>query len=120
MPCPRRNLEPQMGSLLFRDPDLMDLMSRCVTLVDQYGGVRLRADRLPSERPAVRGTPALQGPRGSRRLGPHQVLFGTDSWWELSLGTRIFLGGNPMHMGVYGVLDPTTSMSRIAPMDGEM
>lgn len=48
------------------------------------------------------------------------VLFGSDSFWGLSLGARIFLGGDPMRMGVYGVLDPMTSMSRTGLMDGEM
>ena len=48
------------------------------------------------------------------------VLFGSDSFWGLSLGARILLGGNPMRMGVYGVLDPMTSMSRNSLMDGEM
>ncbi len=34
------------------------------------------------------------------------ALFGTDSFWSLSLGARVFLGGEPMRMGAYGILDP--------------
>ena len=34
------------------------------------------------------------------------------SFWVLSLGTRIFLGGGPMRMGSYGILDPMTAMGR--------
>ena len=34
------------------------------------------------------------------------------SFWVLSLGTRLFLGGGPMTMGSYGVLDPMTMMGR--------
>lgn len=34
------------------------------------------------------------------------ALFGTRSFWSLSFGTRVFLGGEPMRMGAYGVLDP--------------
>lgn len=44
-------------------------------------------------------------------------LFGSTSFWSLSAGFRIFLGGNPMRMGLYGVLDPVTNMShRMEPM----
>lgn len=39
-------------------------------------------------------------------------LFGKTSFWSLSLGARIFLGGDPMRMGLYGVLDPMTGMRR--------
>ena len=39
-------------------------------------------------------------------------LFGTTSFWGLSVGARIFLGGDPMRMGSYGVLDPMTQMNR--------
>jgi hypothetical protein len=38
------------------------------------------------------------------------ALFGRDSFWSLSAGFRIFLGGDPMRMGSYGVLDPMTMM----------
>ena len=37
-------------------------------------------------------------------------LFGTTSFWAISVGARVFLGGNPMRMGNYGVLDPMTAM----------
>lgn len=39
-------------------------------------------------------------------------LFGARRAWGLSLGARIFFGGDPMRMGTYGVLDPMTRMSR--------
>ena len=35
------------------------------------------------------------------------------SFWVLSLGARLFLGGGPMRMGSYGVLDPMTAMGRM-------
>lgn len=34
------------------------------------------------------------------------------SFWVLSLGARLFLGGGPMRMGSYGMLDPMTMMGR--------
>ncbi|MGH7476667.1 MAG: hypothetical protein ACRELD_10285 [Longimicrobiales bacterium] len=40
------------------------------------------------------------------------ALFGTESFWMVSIGARVFLGGQPMRMGAYGVLDPMTSMRR--------
>jgi hypothetical protein len=43
-----------------------------------------------------------------------ETLFGADNFWALSLGARIFLGGDPMRMGTYGVLDPMTVMHRTA------
>ena len=39
-------------------------------------------------------------------------LFGRTSFWAVSLGARVFLGGGPMRMGTYGVLDSMTSMTR--------
>jgi hypothetical protein len=41
------------------------------------------------------------------------VLFGRSSFWSLSAGFRVFLGGDPMRMGSYGVLDPMTRMHRM-------
>jgi hypothetical protein len=41
-----------------------------------------------------------------------EALLGTDSFWSLSAGFRIFLGGGPMRMGAYGVLDPMSVMHR--------
>ena len=38
------------------------------------------------------------------------------SFWVMSLGARLFLGGGPMRMGSYGVLDPMTMMGRMMPM----
>lgn len=39
-------------------------------------------------------------------------LFGSTSFWTVSLGARVFLGGGPMRMGSYGVLDAMTHMQR--------
>ena len=39
-------------------------------------------------------------------------LFGTTNFWAVSIGARLFMGGDPMRMGSYGVLDPMTEMSR--------
>lgn len=35
-----------------------------------------------------------------------RALFGRRSFWSISGGFRLFLGGGPMRMGTYGVLDP--------------
>ncbi|MHB1170797.1 MAG: hypothetical protein ACYC28_16095 [Longimicrobiales bacterium] len=43
-------------------------------------------------------------------------LFGKRSFWGLSAGLRVFLGGDPMRMGSYGLLDAMTSMHRGMPM----
>jgi hypothetical protein len=49
------------------------------------------------------------------------VEFGTDSFWVVSAGARIFLGGGPMRMGSYGVLDAMTQMNRaMSTMEMEM
>jgi hypothetical protein len=45
-----------------------------------------------------------------------EALFGTRGFWGLSAGFRVFLGGDPMRMGAYGVLDPMTAMHRGMPM----
>jgi hypothetical protein len=37
-------------------------------------------------------------------------LFGATSIWSVTMGARIYLGGGSMRMGLYGVLDPMTSM----------
>lgn len=57
----------------------------------------------------------VNGDRGG--IDP-QDLFGTDSFWSFSFGARIFLGGDPMRMGAYGILDPMTAMHRMMPMPG--
>jgi hypothetical protein len=41
-----------------------------------------------------------------------EALFGGDAFWSLSLGMRLYFGGDPMRMGSYGVLDPMTTMNR--------
>ncbi len=55
--------------------------------------------------------------RGPVSIQPEQ-LFGTNSFWSLSAGFRFFLGGGPMRMGAYGVLDPMTVMHREMGMHG--
>ena len=45
---------------------------------------------------------------------PRGELPGTDSsFWVLSPGASLFLGGGPMRMGNYGILDPMTMMGRM-------
>lgn len=39
------------------------------------------------------------------------ALYGAGSAWGLSVGVRLSLGGGPMRMGTYGVLDPMTVSS---------
>ncbi|HEX7239227.1 MAG TPA: hypothetical protein VF263_03095, partial [Longimicrobiaceae bacterium] len=41
-----------------------------------------------------------------------EALFGRDAFWSLSAGFRVFLGGGPMRMGGYGVLDPMSAALR--------
>jgi hypothetical protein len=41
------------------------------------------------------------------------ALFGRPSFWTLSAGMRVFLGGEPMRMGTYGILDPMTAMHKM-------
>jgi hypothetical protein len=41
------------------------------------------------------------------------ALYGRSSFFTLSAGFRLFLGGEPMRMGGYGVLDSATSMHRM-------
>ena len=41
------------------------------------------------------------------------VMYGRTSFWTMSAGFRVFLGGDPMRMGAYGVLDPMTMMHRM-------
>lgn len=49
------------------------------------------------------------------------ALFGRDSFWAVSLGLRLFFGGDPMRMGSYGVLDPMSAgMRAMAPPAGAM
>ena len=54
--------------------------------------------------------------RAERGNLPRGEFPGTDSsFWVLSLGARLFLGGGPMRMGSYGILDPMTMMGRAMP-----
>ncbi len=43
-------------------------------------------------------------------------LFGMGSLWVVSAGARVFLGGDTMRMGSYGVLDAMTAMGRMTGM----
>ncbi|HUF51008.1 MAG TPA: hypothetical protein VMN60_09260 [Longimicrobiales bacterium] len=50
---------------------------------------------------------------GGKRGGiSPRALFERNRFWSVSFGARIFLGGDPMRMGAYGVLDPMTAMHR--------
>lgn len=40
------------------------------------------------------------------------AAFGDDRFWSLSAGFKLFLGGDSMRMGSYGVLDPMTTEMR--------
>jgi hypothetical protein len=40
------------------------------------------------------------------------ALFGSSRFWSISLGARIFFGGEAMRMGTYGVLDAMTRMHK--------
>lgn len=40
-------------------------------------------------------------------------LYGGTRFWALSAGARIFLGGEPMRMGSYGILDSMTEMEMV-------
>ena len=52
--------------------------------------------------------------RVSSDEGPSpREIFGGTSFWALSVGARVILGGDPMRMGSYGVLDPMTEMNRM-------
>lgn len=53
--------------------------------------------------------------RGPASLEP-EALFGGDSFWTLVAGVRVFLGGGPMRMGMYGVVDPMSRAMRGAGM----
>lgn len=52
--------------------------------------------------------------RGPAHLQPDQ-LFGESSFWSVTVGARLFLGGGPMRMGTYGVLDDMTAGMRAVP-----
>jgi len=62
---------------------------------------------------------AVSRERGPATLEP-AALFDADSFWSMSLGARIFLGGDPMRMGSYGILDAMTSMNRMMGDGGGM
>ena len=50
--------------------------------------------------------------RGERGGVEPEALFGGDRFWSLTAGFRVFLGGGPMRMGSYGVLDPMSAAMR--------
>jgi hypothetical protein len=75
-------------------------------------GYGLTATRLPvSARPYLE----LQWNHVSAERGgiEPEALFGRASFLTLAAGFRLFLGGEPMRMGMYGVLDPMTAMHRM-------
>lgn len=57
--------------------------------------------------------------RGPVAVAP-ETLFAGNSFWSVSAGFRVFLGGGPMRMGTYGALDPMTASMRDALHDHEM
>ena len=66
--------------------------------------VEVQLNRVSLERPSTTGTEAF----GLDPLNP-ALLFGTDRFFSISTGVRIFFGGGPMRMGTYGVLDDMTT-----------
>ena len=76
------------------------------------GGYGFTATSLPfSMRPFVEA----QFNRADHERGPLKPveLYGRRTFWTLSAGFRMFLGGDPMRMGSYGILDPMTLMHRM-------
>ncbi len=68
-------------------------------------GYGFDATSLPaSVRPFVEAQ--YQSVRADRGGIDPRELFGARSFWSVSFGARVFLGGGPMRMGAYGVLDP--------------
>ena len=51
------------------------------------------------------------------KLIPRDLL-GADSFTGVTVGMRLYFGGNPMRMGRYGILDPMTQMGRMQSMSG--
>jgi hypothetical protein len=52
---------------------------------------------------------SVHGERG--RADPYS-LYGSAGFWSLSFGLRFFIGGAPMRMGSYGLLDPMAAAMR--------
>lgn len=81
-------------------------------------GYGVRVTDLPfSVRPFVE----LQGFSVRQRRGSFDPgsQFGGETFWGLTLGARVFLGGDPMRMGAYGMLDAMTRMGGMEPgMEG--
>lgn len=76
-------------------------------------GVSQTVNELPaSVRPFVEVSHnRVQHHRGPDHLEP-TALFGHDSFWSVTVGVRLFLGGGPMRMGTYGVLDDMSAGMR--------
>jgi hypothetical protein len=47
------------------------------------------------------------------------ALYGRSTFWSVSAGFRVFLGGDPMRMGSYGINDPMTLMHRMQMQMGD-
>ena len=76
------------------------------------GGYGFKATKLPySLRPFAEVE--WQHVSAWRGISNPLALYGRSSFATLSTGFRVFLGGDPMRMGAYGVLDPMTMMHRM-------
>jgi hypothetical protein len=105
-----RDGAPETRGFFRYDHDVEPIGStRWLTFVGGYG---LTATKLPfSTRPFIE----LQWHRVKEDKGDVDpvTLFGRTSFLSLSAGFRVFLGGEPMRMGAYGVLDAMTRMHRM-------
>lgn len=82
--------------------------TRWLTLTGGYGFTAV------GERTSLRPYVEAQFNRVRAERGDIQpeALFGRRQFWSVSFGTRIFVGGEAMRMGTYGVLDPMTRMHK--------
>ena len=106
---PRAGAPGSRGFFRYDHDDHAIGSTRWLTVVGGYG---VTATQLPfSARPYAE----IQWNRVSADRGgiEPEVLFGRDSFFTLSAGLRLFLGGEPMRMGAYGALDAMTLMHRM-------
>lgn len=104
-----RDGAPGTDAFFRYDHDAMPLGSTRWLIVT--AGYAVEATRAPgSVRPFVEVQ--RHGVRPDRGTVQPVDLFGARSFWAITAGARIFLGGDPMPMGRYGVLDAVTSMGR--------
>ena len=105
-----RNGAPDTRGFFRYDHDAEPIgATRWLSLVAGYG---ISASPLPySARPYLEAQwHTVSADRGSITA---ESLFGRSSFFSLSAGVRVFLGGDPMRMGSYGVLDAMTLMHRM-------